>query len=78
LSESRTQTEIEIRRCFHRAETPDDLPQLRLLLVKLTTRSTVTQVLSHSRVARVTNHQLIELSTNYFAIVFSHNSFTYK
>src|SRR6185437_1660350 len=78
LRETRTQTEIEISRRLHRAETPDYLPQLRLLLVKLATRSTVAQVLGRGHAARLSKHQLLELSTNHFTIVFSHKSFSYK
>jgi hypothetical protein len=77
-SKTRTQTEIEIRRRSDGAQTPDDLSQLSLPVMKLPARSTLSQVFHCSRAARVIKHQLIELSTNYFAIVLSHNFFTYK
>src|SRR5215211_1525630 len=75
-SQTRTQTEIEIRRRRNGAETADHLSQLRLLLVKLPASGTLPQVFHCSRAARLTKHQLIEFSTNHFATVFSHNTFT--
>jgi hypothetical protein len=78
IRQSRAQTKIKIRRRRDCAETADYLSQLRLLLIKLATRGTPSQVLHDSGTTHLVEHQLVEFLTNYFTIVFSHNFFTYK
>jgi len=78
IRQPRTQSKIKIRRRRDCTETADYLSQPRLLLIKLTTRGTLSQVVHHRSTTRLVEHQLVEFLTNRFTIVFSHNFFTYK
>ena len=77
VRQTRSQTEVEIRRRLDRAQTADDLPQLRLLLVKLAALTTLLKMLRRGDAELIAQRQLVEFATNCFTFCFLHN-LTYK
>jgi len=46
--------------------------------VKLTARTTLSQMIDCGRAASLIQHQFVELATSHFTNIFSHNFITYK
>jgi hypothetical protein len=76
--ESRSQTKIEVRGSVDGTQTADDLPELRLLPLKLAAISTSSHVLGGSPAELLVQRQLLKLPANHLTLFISHNYLTYK